>query len=94
MEKVIINYIAGDKKGQISVDQYTELTFLAELVVPENKKDFIAATVDGKLREMNYFLENNSEVEFIGIDTTIGFDIYKSEPKVKYVDFCISKIIF
>ena len=77
MEKVIINYIAGDKTGQISVDQYTELTFLAELVVPENKKDFIAATVDGKLREMNYFLENDSEVEFIGIDTTIGFDIYK-----------------
>ena len=77
MEKVNISYIAGNKTGQISVDQLTELSFLAELVVPEKKKDYIAATVDGKLREMNYFLENSSEVEFVGIDSTIGFDIYK-----------------
>ena len=77
MEKVKIKYTAGDKTGEVSVDQYTELTLLAELVVPEKKKDYIAAVVDGKLREMNYFLENNSDVEFIGIDSTIGFDIYK-----------------
>ena len=59
MEKVNISYIAGDKTGQISVDQLTELSFLAELVVPEKKKDYIAATVDGKLREMNFFMENS-----------------------------------
>ena len=77
MEKVLINYKAGDKTGRVSVDQFTELTLLAELVVPEKRKDYIAAVVDGKLREMNYYLENSSDVEFIGIDSTIGFDIYK-----------------
>ena len=77
VDKILINYTAGDKKGQVSVDQYTELAILADLVMPEKKKDYIAAVVDGKLREMNYFLENDSNVEFIGIDTTIGFDIYK-----------------
>ena len=52
-DRIFPVYTAGDKTGEVSVDQYTELTLLAELVVPEKKKDsFDKEFADAYVKEM------------------------------------------
>ncbi|SEG25524.1 uridine kinase [Eubacterium ruminantium] len=77
MEKLKINLKAGDVNTGLSIDKYTNIELLAELANVPDRKKYIAATVDGKLRELHYGLERNSDVVLVGTDTTIGFDIYK-----------------
>lgn len=77
MEKINIELVAGDIRKSISVDKHTRLEFLTEFALPDSKRKYIAALVDGKLRELRYQLEGNSVVEFVGMETVIGFDIYK-----------------
>ncbi|HBE09815.1 MAG TPA: nucleoside kinase [Lachnospiraceae bacterium] len=77
MEKLTINLKAGDKEQTLSVDKNTDLKLLLELAGINDTDSIMAAKVDGKLRELHYGLEKNSNVSVVTVDTVIGFEIYK-----------------
>ena len=77
MEKLTINLKTGDKEQTLSVDKNTDLKLLLELAGINDTDSIMAAKVDGKLRELHYGLEKNSNVSVVTVDTVIGFEIYK-----------------
>src|SRR5690606_21424321 len=46
-------------------------------------KSAVCATVDGRLRELTYVIDNDAKVEFLGLDTHDGMRIY--EATLRYI---------
>lgn len=77
MEKINVAVLSGGERKLYRVDRFSTIAEVLEVLAPENKKQYVAAFVDKKLKEMAAVLDKNCEVEFISVRSVIGIDMYK-----------------
>ena len=65
-----------EEKGKVFSSGTTLKEMLDSLSI-DNKEDYVAALVNKTLKELNWKIYKNSEIEFIPTSSVIGFDLYK-----------------
>ncbi len=72
-------YVDNDDNFEkvISVQAGSTLGEIAEKAFKSDKWNYVAATIKGRLRELPARINNDAEITFISIGSTIGFDLYK-----------------
>ena len=67
-----------DIEKKVNFDSGTSLEEIYEKVFGEDTlKTVVAATVDGKLRELNYKVNTDVDITFIALNSSLGIDLYK-----------------
>jgi threonyl-tRNA synthetase len=72
-EKIFIKFIDGTEQ-----DFPKEMT-LAEIITQQGKSEqkYIAGKVNGEMRDLSFSISENSDVEFVGIDSEKGLEILR-----------------
>jgi uridine kinase len=77
MENIQVTVLSQGNKRVYQVERFSTLEDVAALAAPEGKKQYVAAFVNKKLKEMAAVLDKNVEIEFIPLNSVIGIDMYK-----------------
>ncbi|MCR5213249.1 MAG: nucleoside kinase [Eubacterium sp.] len=67
----------ADKVKDVGVLSHTTLKSVVDNFVPEYRKTAVGAFVNRRLQELGEPVDNNAEVEFLFINSMIGYDMYK-----------------
>ena len=69
--------ISDKDYGTVTVDSGTSLLKVLKKVLPEESLDYVAAFINGTLKELSWKVNKDSEIQYITPQTVIGFDMYK-----------------
>ena len=67
----------GDKKKKVAIERNCNLKSIVEATVGKNDRLYVAAFVDGKLKELNADVSECEEVRLVEVTSVIGNDLYK-----------------
>lgn len=77
MEKIKVTVIIDKNRETYEVDRFSTIEQVLDIAAPSDKKLYVAAFVDKKLKEMPVVLDRNCELEYITVNSVIGMDMYK-----------------